>query len=417
MTDNPQKEKLWNKNFFLLWQGLLVSAMGDVIYAIALGFWILAETGSTALMGTLMAASAAPRVIISPFAGVIVDRSDRKWLLVLMDFIRGVCVILVAVAAFTGFIEIWMVFTAGIITGVCGAFFSPAVSSSIPDIVSKSKVVKANSVFSMIHSLSGVVSNSAGGFLFQILGAPLMFLVNGISYIFSAITELFVKIPKVVRDTAPVTFLEDLKDGFRFAWTFRGLRYLMLVAAGLNFFATMGIILLLPLFQQYDHLGAGLYGIVMGVSTAGLFLGMLLTSLYNFKPESRFRILMLCNFVFTICLIILPLYLNVIYMAGLMFIVGITNAIINVFVMSTAQVTVPQDKRGKVFALMGTMAGGLSPIAMAFGGVLAEFIPIRILISVSFIFMGIGFIPLLFSKSFKQFTNFDPEKQKLEDIL
>ncbi|EOC99754.1 MFS transporter [Caldisalinibacter kiritimatiensis] len=72
------KERLWTKDFFLLWQGQLVSALGDVVYSIALGFWVLKVTGSTALMGTLMAASVLPRVIISPFAGVFVDRSDRK---------------------------------------------------------------------------------------------------------------------------------------------------------------------------------------------------------------------------------------------------------------------------------------------------------------------------------------------------
>ena len=73
--------RLWNRGFLLLWQGQLVSSLGDVIYEIALGFWILAVTGSTAMMGSLMAASALPRILVAPFAGVLVDRSERKWLL------------------------------------------------------------------------------------------------------------------------------------------------------------------------------------------------------------------------------------------------------------------------------------------------------------------------------------------------
>jgi MFS transporter, DHA3 family, macrolide efflux protein len=110
---------------------VLVSAFGDIAYSLALGFWIYAKTGSTALMGTLMAVSMLPRIIISPFAGVWVDRSDRKKIIVWMDFIRGVLVVLVGIAAFTDTIEIWMVFAAGIILGVCAAFFNPAVSSAI----------------------------------------------------------------------------------------------------------------------------------------------------------------------------------------------------------------------------------------------------------------------------------------------
>ena len=109
-----------------------MSAIGDVTYEIALGFWILAVTGSTGLMGTLMAASAVPRVLLSPFAGVLVDRSSRKWLIVVMDALRGAAVVLVGVAAYAGVVQVWMVFAAGVIIGLCAAFFNPAISSTIP---------------------------------------------------------------------------------------------------------------------------------------------------------------------------------------------------------------------------------------------------------------------------------------------
>lgn len=112
---NKSHGKLWTLNFFLLWQGQLVSALGDVVYEIALGFWVLAVTGSTGLMGTLMAASALPRILIAPFAGVIVDRCNRRNMLVLMDLIRGVVITAVGTAALLGFVEIWMVFAAGVI--------------------------------------------------------------------------------------------------------------------------------------------------------------------------------------------------------------------------------------------------------------------------------------------------------------
>ncbi len=122
MDDRTNKQgKLWNINFFLLWQGQFVSAVGDVIYEIALGFWVLAVTGSTGLMGTLMAAATIPRVIIAPFAGVLVDRSDRKWLLVIMDAVRGIAILAVAMAAYAGVLEIWMVFAAGIVIGTGAA--------------------------------------------------------------------------------------------------------------------------------------------------------------------------------------------------------------------------------------------------------------------------------------------------------
>ena len=90
--------------------------MGDMIYEIALGFWVLAFTGSPALMGILMATSLLPGVLLAPFAGVVVDRTSRKKLMIIMDLIRGFTIILVAAAALMGILQLWMVFLAGIIS-------------------------------------------------------------------------------------------------------------------------------------------------------------------------------------------------------------------------------------------------------------------------------------------------------------
>jgi len=89
-TPPREERRLWNVNFLLLWQGQFVSSLGDTAYSIALGFWVLAVTGSTALMGTLMATTVFARVALSPFAGVLVDRGDRKWIIVATDAARGV---------------------------------------------------------------------------------------------------------------------------------------------------------------------------------------------------------------------------------------------------------------------------------------------------------------------------------------
>ncbi|UCD19674.1 MAG: MFS transporter [candidate division WOR-3 bacterium] len=410
------KPKLWNINFFLLWQGQLVSALGDVAYSIALGFWILAVTGSTALMGTLMAASSLPRVLISPFAGVIVDRSDRKWLLVTMDVIRGVFVAFIGIASYLGFIEIWMVFAAGMIIGACGAFFNPAVSSIIPDIVDKRKLVQANSVFNIIQTASGIVGSSAGGIFFKVLGASFLFLFNGLSYIFSAFTEVFIKVPKIIHESAKLHFFADMRDGLRFVWHFRGLRTLVTIAGLINFFAVMGIMLILPLFHQQEHLGPVLYGIIMGFFTGGLFLGFLFTSLVEFKPERRFMVFSTCYLLMCGCMILLPVHLYFPLMAALVFLTGFVNAILNTFINTVMQLTTPQDKRGKVFGLLTSVAGGLMPVAFALGGVLAEFISIRLLISASFTVVLLCYLPMLLSISFRKYVQFDPVRQTLQDI-
>jgi len=416
-NNEPQRSRgIWNLNFFLLWQGQLASAVGDVVYAIALGFWILAKTGSTALMGTLMAVSTLPRILAAPFAGVLVDRSDRKWLLVAMDSIRGVFVVLIGVGAYAGFIQIWMVFAAGIIIGLCGAFFTPAVSSSLPDIVPPDKIVQANSAYNLIYTGSGILGNSAGGFLFQILGAPLMFLFNGLSYLFSSLTLFFVRIPRIVHRRGPQHFFADLKDGLALSWKMRGLRFLLLVVAVLNFFSVMGIFLILPLFQKTPALGPGRYGIAIACFAIGNLVGYLTSASVKFVPSCRFGIFMACFAIMGVSMIIFALIRIFPLMLGFAGIGGVVNAILNSFISATVQMVVPQDMRGKVFAFLGAISLGLTPIAMALGGLLAGLFPLRPLMAVCFLIVLTFSVPLFFNIPFRRFINFDPVKDAVESL-
>ena len=415
--EKPQaSEKLWTPNFFILWQGQFVSVLGDVVYSIALGFWVLSVTGSTALMGTLMAASTLPSVLISPFAGVIVDRSDRKKLLILMDVIRGATIVFLALAAYKGFIAIWMVFVAGIILGVCGAFFSPAVSSSIPDIVPTSRLMGANSMMGMVQSGSNILGSSAGGFLFQLLGAPFLFLFNGLSFVISAVLNLFIKIPDIKRKTEQ-HFFADMKDGYKFIWEFRGLRHMLLLLSVLNFISSVAIILFLPLFEKTESLGAGRYGLAMAFLTGGMLVAMALTSMIKVAPSRRLAIFMFSAILSSICFSVSALTGSFPVMCAIIFVGGFFMATINVFIHSTIQLTVPQEMRGKVFSLVGMVASSLTPFGMALGGVLGEFFPIRAVIFVCFLLVLVIFMPFGFIKSFKRFINFDPDSQTLQDIV
>lgn len=410
------KKTVWNKNFLLLWQGSIVSAFGDTIYGIALGFWILDVTGSTALMGTLMAVTSLPKIILGPFAGVWVDRLNRKWILVLMDLIRGLVIIAVAITALLGVIEIWMVFTAGMILGLCTAYFYPASSSVIPDLVSKEELQKANSLFSMIQPISGILGNGGGGFLYTLLGAPLLFLTNGISYIVSAISEIFIDIPKV-KSNSKKSFFKDMEDGIKFIWDNLGIRFLILLNSVANFFFGIALILILPLFKTNAFLGAGKYGIFIGCFTIGGLLGFIIIGSYKITSKNRFSLFVLSTILMISFFIAIPLCNNFI----LMIVFGVLgagfNSVENVIVGTTLQEIIPQNMRGKVFSLVGTVMGGLSPISMAIGGILGEYYPIKWVIAVSLIIALIISIFLCLSNIVKNFLKQDFNKTIFDNEL
>ncbi len=402
--------RLWNRDFFLLWQGQLVSALGDVAYEIALGFWVLAATGSTAIMGTLMAATALPRIVLSPLAGVFVDRSDRRWMLVWSDALRGVAIVAVGIAALAGVIKVWMVFGAGIVLGACGAFFGPAVGSALPDIVPQDRIVKANSAFGLIGTGTGILGSAGGGLCYAVLGAPLLFLFNGLSFLYAVAATLFIRIPAITRQRPQISFWHDLRDGLSYIWRIAGLRDLILLAAGMNFFGVMGITLVLPLFQRSAGLGPARYGIAMAAVAVGALLGMALTSAMDVKPRQRF--LTTCTGLVLTCLTWGAFPLVGFYSMLALGLAGtVCNAVVNILIGSVMQITTPQDMRGKVFALMGAVTGSLMPLAMALAGVLAEFINLRLLIALCLVAPLALTLPLFFSAPFKLFINYDPETQ------
>ena len=402
--ENPAPApRLWNSNFILLWQGQLVSAIGDVAYEIALGFWILAVTGSTGLMGTLMASSMIPRVLLTPLAGVWVDRGNRKALMVGMDALRGLAVVLVAVAALTGWIQVWMVFAAGIVIGLAAAVFNPTILSIIPDIVPRERLVQGNSFFSMIRAGSGILGNSLGGLLYALLGAPLLFLANGLSYLFSAGTELFIRVPNVQHSGPRPDFFADLKAGVRFVWGSTGLRSLMLVAAVLNFFAMIGIVLILPLIERSDGLGPVRFGVLMAVFTGAMLLGMAFTAAVKISDRQRYPLFLLGLVVTSVAFALVPVWTVFPLMLALAALGGFFNAIVNVLVQSIVQLSTPQAMRGKVMGFLEALTGGLMPIGMAVGGLLGEFLPLRLVIILAFAASGVIAIPPLLAPSIREF--------------
>ncbi|CEO05730.1 MFS family transporter protein [[Clostridium] sordellii] len=409
--------KLWNKNFFLLWQGQMVSVLGDVFYLMALNFWMLEITGSTALMGMLSAVTMLPKIILGPFAGVFVDRWDRKKLIVLTDLIRGVIVTFVGIAGVMGFIQVWMVFIVGIISGICAAFFNPAINSSRPDIVPEDKLLKANSVTSLAQSGMDMIGNAVGGVLYVLIGAPYMFLLNGISYLFSAFTEIFITIPKVKREEKEITFIEDFKLGIKFLNNFKVYKKMFICSSIINFFGNAGMILLIPYFKETEFLGTQKYGFAMMVLAMGMVFGSILLSIKGIKRENKFKVFNISLVSCTTLLLVAIITNNYIVLLLCWLFGFFFNVIFNTIFLTAAMSTIPSDIRGKVMAITSAISMGLVPIGQLLAGVLGDLMPIRFVLFIMFLCCFIiGFLYIRI-KNLKRFIEYDSEYDNLEELM
>ena len=402
-----KESKLWNRNFFLLWQGQLVSAFGDALYAIALNLFVLELTGSTAVMGTIMALVTVPKVLLGPLLGIMVDRVDRKKLIVIGDLIRGVSILLVTAALWSGVLEIWMLMAVAVIDGICSAFFNPAVESSLPDLVPDENLMRANSVYQIATTGAEIFGQSIGGAIYSLLGAPVMFLMNGISYLFSAGTELFIKIPKVTSEKAKGTFREDFKDGICFVLRYEGMVRVIVMSFFINFL--FGII---PWFVESPQLGMARYGVLSAVQSIGILAGMAVLSVVTVKASQKYNCYKISLFSF-ILMIGAAVLCNQYWIILLLFFLAFGfQMVFNMIMNSTVMQRTPVNKRGKVSAMKTTLGMAISPFGNFVGGLLGEVWDSRMIMLVSVLMAVIVVSAVVLHPTVKEFLNYDTSRQE-----
>lgn len=414
MSEKPTK--LWNKNFILLAQGRFVSLFGSVLFSVALGFWVLDTTGSGTLMGTIMAASSLPRVLIAPFVGPFVDRWRKSRILVWADIVNGIIVLAATAVIYMGLLEVWMVFIVAIISGIASAFFTPASSAIVPELIPADKMTNAGSVNSMVNSATEILATPTGGILYAAFGAPLLFLINGVSYILSAISEMFIKTSKkkVQEEGEVYDYWSDLKSGIKYALSHIGIRNFFLLAAFMNFMLTASIVTLMPYFQRTDFLGAQKYGVAMSLFTVGMFAGGFIMSLLKVNNRNRFKIFFVSMVVCLLCLAFSLMWGYV--MILILFIIGgFLIVIVNVIIGAVLQLIIEPEMRGKFFAFSSSISAGLTPLGMAIGGILSDRFSIPIIVLVlNLIVLAVFTFVILMSKKTRDIFHIPSEENPVE---
>ncbi len=412
---------LWNRNFLLLWQGQLVSKIGSQAFAIAMMFWIKHQTGSATLMGLVMMVSTIPSVLLGPLAGTYADRHSRRKILIGCDLISGFSVLLLAVLMFSdpsnAGLLLGVLFAVSIAVSIAGAFFQPAIGAAIPDIVPTKRLAAANSLNHLSVQVATFVGQGSGGVLYRLLGAPALFFIDGLSYIFSAVSEIFISVPQRIPETSggwrelARGFLADTREGLLYVWSRVGMRNLFFAAAFLNFFL-VPVIVLMPFYVE-DVLGARTdwYGYLIAGFGLGSMVGYAVAGTVRFRGPVRAMLIVGALVGMAILLGALGLVRRAPFALALMLLTGVLNGYININIATILQLTTPSEIRGRVFGLLGTLAGGLAPIAMGLSGVVADLLDRN----VPLIYVVCGGITAALSilvstgPAFRAFLAFEPE--------
>lgn len=208
-----------NRNFSLLMLGKAVSMMGSNMQQFALSLYVLAVTGSATIFASMMAISILPRLLLSPVAGVFGDWFDRKKSIVILDFINGILIaIYAAYYIVSGELSILSIYILVILLEVTEIFFGSAMAAVVPSIVEKEDLFQANSIKSLVSSGCSILSPLLASVLYGFLGLKIMFIINSISFILSALSELTIDIPATHKKPDKISlkaFNTDLMEGIK----------------------------------------------------------------------------------------------------------------------------------------------------------------------------------------------------------
>ena len=398
-------KKLWNKDFILMLQGSAFSVLGDVLYSVAIGYWVYDQTGSSTLMGLMSSISMFMTMFLSPFTGSIIDKCNRKAIIVGMDVVRGIIMLVIGALAFGEKLSVGAVLMAAFLASACSLFFNPAVSTFMLDIIPHDDMVRGQSVSSGLSSLLSLIGKAISGALVAFLGVPLIIVINGISYLISAFTEMFLTVPKTKQQGETVTvqrILEDFRIAFREIFQNSFLCLFIPSALILNLLGAGPMTLMLP-FMLEKGFTVDMYGYAMSAETLASLVAVVLLGIIKLKPRTRY-LAMAFGFISTVFLS------TGAYLAGsfstvtvLLFLNSFMNMLANSIFNASLMLALPEENRGAILGFVSAFSTGGCALSAVIFGVLGDLFPLYIVFIAG---NALSLLPMLYLCLHKKTRNF-----------
>ena len=388
-------KKLWNKDFILLLQGNAVSTIGDLMYSVAIGYWVYEQTGSNSLMGVMSAISMFVTMFLSPFTGSLVDKCNRKWVLVGMDLMQSAVMLTVGVLAYMDKLNVPGVLIAAFLAAMGSVFYSPAASTLMIDIIPHDDMVRGQSIFSSVNSLISMVGTAFSGVMVAFFGVPLIVVINGLSNLYSAVSELFIHVPRTVQQGTPVTVKGILRDSGTAVRTILSepcLRLFVPCALILNLLGAGPLTLVLP-FALEKGFTVDMYGYIMSVWTVGSLICVVLLGTVKLSQRVRFWVLAIGFSVSGIFLILAYLATGFIPMCVFIFIGAFLNCAGNSVFNASLMLALPEENRGAILGFIQSASVGGTALSAVLYGVLGDVFPLYLVFAAG---TAISLVPMLY---------------------
>lgn len=361
-----------NKDFRNFWYGQIVSQLGDRVHTLAVIWLVYSWSNSGSAVGFVLIASTLPAFLISPLAGSLLDKYDRKKIMIICDFLRSALVLILSILAFMNMLNLPIIVAFTAVISIGAAFFNPATMSIMPSLVKQEELTQANAFYQLSVNASGAFGFLLGSGLIALIGVPVAFLINGFSFLLSAyfIMKLAYKHIPVIRESH---FWADFKEGWNVTKKIPLIIKLFTPIIIINFFLS-ALYILIPVFAEgvFNRGSSGL-GMMMTGLTLGMFFGALI--MLRNKLQISIRMLLFASLCFIgLAFMMMSFFEDFNFYLFAFAAIGVFLNVSNIALMALFQKIVPNEVRGKVFGLLTSASVSSQPISYGVMGLLTDLV-------------------------------------------
>lgn len=364
------------RGFVIVWLGQVVSMLGTGMTNFALSFWIFQQTGEATALTWAIFFFMAPSVLFSPVAGAIVDRSNRKTVMIVSDLLAGVATILLLLLLAGDNLQIWHIYVANLLAGAANAFQFPAYSAAVTMMLPKEQYGRAAGMLSLAGSASGILAPAFAGALLGPLGLVGIMGIDVATFLFAVLALAVVHIPQpevtAAGRTGQGSLLQESAYGFRYIFARPSLLGLQMVFFFINFLAMFGFAVMVPMILARTGNNEIALASVQSVGAIGGVIGGVLLSTWGGPKRKVNGVLLGMVGVSILSQTLMGVGQTVLIWATASFMGQFLIPILNGSNQAIWQAKVAPDVQGRVFAVRRLIAQITAPVATAVAGPLAD---------------------------------------------
>jgi DHA3 family macrolide efflux protein-like MFS transporter len=384
MTQNVQPSSNWKLPFFTIWAGQAFSLLGSGLVQFVLVWWLTIETGSATVLAVATLVAILPQVVVGPLAGPLVDRLNRRTILIVADGVVALATLWLIYLYSIDAMQVWHVYAAMLIRASVGAFHFPTMQASTSLLVPHEHLSRVAGLNQALQGITGILSPALGALLLQLFELRTALAVDVGTALLAILPLFFIAIPQPPRTTTAVaesgraSFGQDFRAGLRYVRGWPGLMAILIMAMLINFLLAPSAALM-PLLARNELNGdAGLLATMEALLGVGVIVGGVVLSAWGgFKRRVVTSLVGLMGIGAGVVMVgLAPASAAWLAVAG-MFVMGAMQSLTNGPLFAVLQAVVAPDMQGRVLSLIGSLATAMTPLSLIVAGPVADALGVR----------------------------------------